>query len=146
MPVPSPTTSLPPTLKWKLVTAALVLCYMDAVRNAREFVADDVSHKMVDVVMFGLGFLFALFVVFRAPPVQLLWGWVCVVCAVLLAPLVFQRIWHWQSVSDSDAAMVLCWPGMVVAGYLLAIDRQVAQFRETHPLWQPLPPRRDATE
>ena len=125
---------MPPSLKRKLVIAALAICLIMAVEMFPDFVTGGWSEKILCTVTFGFGVWLAFFGVYRSAWLQLMWGWVCLIGSAAITWTICAQTIHGRAAFEPRSMdAVLPWIGMVVAGYLLVIDRQVARYRAERP-------------
>ncbi len=128
------TSSIPSRPTGKLVLAALGLCLMMLCHLADEFPERSFWSTLFYLGSTGFGCWLSFFGVFRSPPLHRLWGLGClvvgaVICGVsLLAPLL-----GWEVTETITRQETLCLHlgtlGMLIAGYLLVIDRDVTAYR-----------------
>ena len=128
------TASIPSRPTAKLVLAALGMCLMMACNLADEFGKRSFWSLAFHFGSLGFGVWLCFFGVFRASALHRLWGWGSLIAGLIICGVLLTAPWlGWEVVDTATSLETLCLYlgtlGMLLTGYLLAIDRDVAAYR-----------------
>src|SRR4028119_456991 len=112
--------NLQPSLRAKLIAAALSLLVIVALNIAKKIGSLGAAAGALEILMALLTVAFAFLGVFRSPVLQLLWGWMACLIAPIAASACVSNFRSPDLIEHMFGALALS-----IVGYLLLADREV---------------------